>query len=123
MLAGAGRAPHIGGMPNRVVSLSQIVSGTAAGAVPAALVFGALMVWGGLDPLAGMIGFVALVGALALLTRHQLGILQSVRAYAEGLVGGHAEPPAAARRYGVAADLVAAITKLHRWGRDTIDEL
>ncbi|HUA53801.1 MAG TPA: histidine kinase dimerization/phospho-acceptor domain-containing protein, partial [Candidatus Sulfotelmatobacter sp.] len=110
-------------MPTRDVSASQIVSGTAAAVAPAALVFGGLMLWGDLDPTAGLIGFAALVVAQALLARHQLGVLQSVRSYAEGLVGGHAEPPPAARRYGVAADLVAAITKLHRWGRDAVDEL
>ena len=110
-------------MPHRAVSLSQIVSGTAAAGVPVALVFGALMVWGGLDPLAGVIGFLVLLVALGTVARHQLGILQAVRSYAESLVGGRTEPPAAARRYGIARELAAAVTKLHRWGRDAVDEL
>ncbi|MBI3513350.1 MAG: PAS domain-containing protein [Proteobacteria bacterium] len=110
-------------MPNRDVALSQVVSGTAAVATPGALVLGALVLWGGLEPVAALLGFGPLVAALALLTRHQLAILQAVRGYGEDLVGGSAEPPAAARRYGIARDLVAALTKLHRWGRDQIDEL
>ncbi len=110
-------------MPNREVALSQIVSGTATAAAPAALVFGGLVLWGGLEPLAGLVGFTVLTAALALSARHQLAILQAVRGYAEALVGGRAEPPARARRYGAARDLVAAITKLHRWARDAADEL
>ena len=110
-------------MPNREVSASQVVSGTAAMSVPAGLVLGALVLWGGLAPAPALLGFGALVIAFALLSRHQLGVLQAARGYAEALVGGHAEAPAAARRYGIARDLVAAITKLHRWGRDSVDEL
>jgi two-component system phosphate regulon sensor histidine kinase PhoR len=110
-------------MPNRDVSASQVVSGTAAMSAPAALVLGALTLWGGLAPAAALIGLVVLIGAFALLARHQLAVLQAVRGYAEALVGGNGEVPATARRYGIARDLVAAITKLHRWGRDAVDEL
>src|SRR6266516_2770451 len=110
-------------MPNRDVALSQVVSGTAAVATPGAVVLGALVLWGGLEPVAALLGFGVLVTALALLTRRQLAVLQAVRGYGEDLVGGSAEPPAAARRYGIARELVAALTKLHRWGRDQIDEL
>ena len=111
-------------MPNREVSASQVVSGTAAMSAPAALVLGALTLWGGLAPAAALIGLAVLIGAFALLARHQLAVLQAVRGYAEALVGGgNAEVPAAARRYGVARDLTAATVKLHRWGRDAVDEL
>jgi two-component system phosphate regulon sensor histidine kinase PhoR len=110
-------------MLNRDVSTSQVVSGVAATSAPVALVLGALVLWGGLSPTWALLGFVVLVVAFGVLARHQLGVLQAVRFYAEGLVGGSAEPPTLARRYGIARDLVAAITKLHRWGRDSIDEL
>src|SRR4029077_16636132 len=110
-------------MPNRDVSLGQVVSGTAAASVPVAAVLGLMTLWGGLDPIAALLGFVALVVAFACLARHQLSVLQAVRGYAEDLVGGSAEPPPAARRIGIARDLAAAITKLHRWGRDSVDEL
>jgi two-component system phosphate regulon sensor histidine kinase PhoR len=110
-------------MPNRDVSLGQVISGTAAASVPVAGVLGPMTLWGGLDPIAALLGFVAIVIAFASLARHQLRVLQAVRGYAEDLVGGSAEPPPAARRFGVARDLAAAITKLHRWGRDSVDEL
>jgi two-component system phosphate regulon sensor histidine kinase PhoR len=110
-------------MPNRDISTGQVVSGTAAISAPVALVLGALTWWGGLSPTLALLGFAALVAAFAILTRHQLGVLQAVRGYAEDLVGGSAEPPTVARRYGIARELVAAITKLQRWGRDSISEL
>jgi two-component system phosphate regulon sensor histidine kinase PhoR len=110
-------------MSGDTVPFGQIVSGAAAMSAPAALALGALVLWGGLPPIAALLAFVGLVAAYALLARHQLAILRSVRSYAENLVGGQAEPPRTARHYGVARDLVAAITKLQRWGREGVNEL